>query len=75
MQEKINKMPAEEEAQSIERRNVCVGIRIDNNSRELLNWALVKVAEAGDCVIALHVCRNSSKLPTSHMLIFLYMYI
>ncbi|KAG8644059.1 proline-rich receptor-like protein kinase PERK13 isoform X2 [Manihot esculenta] len=55
-------MPAEEEAQSIERRNVCVGIRIDNNSRELLNWALVKVAEAGDCVIALHVCRNSTAL-------------
>ncbi|KAJ9189563.1 hypothetical protein P3X46_000838 [Hevea brasiliensis] len=52
-------MPAEEEAQAIERRNVLVGIRIDNHSRELLNWALVKVAEPGDCVIAIHVCRSS----------------
>ncbi|WCJ39889.1 Protein kinase STUNTED [Euphorbia peplus] len=33
---------------------------MDNHgSRELLSWALVKVAEPGDCVIALHVCRDS----------------
>ncbi|KAF2322725.1 hypothetical protein GH714_029579 [Hevea brasiliensis] len=52
-------MPAEEEAQAFERRNVLVGIRIDKHSRELLNWALVKVAEPGDSVIAVHVCRSS----------------
>ncbi|XP_050235185.1 protein kinase STUNTED-like [Mercurialis annua] len=43
----------------VERRNVLVDTRIDRNSREILNWALVKVAEPGDCVIALHVCRSS----------------
>ncbi|XP_065869330.1 protein kinase STUNTED-like [Euphorbia lathyris] len=42
-----------------ERRNVLVGISMNNHGRELLSWALVKVAEPGDCVIALHVCRNS----------------
>ncbi|KAH9694677.1 protein kinase domain-containing protein [Citrus sinensis] len=40
-------------------RNVLVGIRIDSNSRDLLSWALVKVAEPGDSVIAIHVCRNA----------------
>ncbi|EXB28442.1 Proline-rich receptor-like protein kinase PERK1 [Morus notabilis] len=34
---------------------VLVGIRLDAPSRELLTWALVKVAQPGDCVIALHV--------------------
>ncbi|BFG42319.1 hypothetical protein CerSpe_285940 [Prunus speciosa] len=38
---------------------VLVGIPIDSQSRELLGWALVKVAEPGDCVIAVHVCRSS----------------
>ncbi|KDP29658.1 hypothetical protein JCGZ_18820 [Jatropha curcas] len=52
-------MPAEEDNQVFERRNVLVGIKINSRSRELLNWALVKVAEPGDCVIAVHVCRSS----------------
>ena len=38
---------------------VLVGIRIDSHSREILSWALVKVAEPGDSVVALHICRNS----------------
>ncbi|KAF8406612.1 hypothetical protein HHK36_008702 [Tetracentron sinense] len=42
-----------------EKNIVLVGIRIDSQSRELLNWALVKVAEPGDRVIAVHVCRDS----------------
>lgn len=42
-----------------EKRNVIVGIRFDGHIRELLNWAIVKVAEPGDRVIALHVCRNA----------------
>lgn len=42
-------------------KNVLVGIRIDSHSRDLLSWALVKVAEPGDCVVAIHVCRNSGK--------------
>lgn len=40
---------------------VLVGIPIDGQSRELLGWALVKVAQPGDCVIAAHVCRSSGK--------------
>lgn len=40
-------------------RNVLVGIRIDSHSRDLLSWALVKVAEPGDSVIVIHVCRNA----------------
>ncbi|XP_043713600.1 receptor-like serine/threonine-protein kinase ALE2 isoform X2 [Telopea speciosissima] len=37
---------------------VLVGIRKDNISRQLINWALVKVAEPGDIVVAVHVCRD-----------------
>ncbi|KAK7282293.1 hypothetical protein RIF29_10951 [Crotalaria pallida] len=37
------------------RKKVLVGVKLDNRSRELLTWALVKVAEPGDLVIALHV--------------------
>ncbi|XP_054807929.1 protein kinase STUNTED-like isoform X2 [Prosopis cineraria] len=36
-------------------RTVVVGVKLDPRSRELLTWALVKVAEPGDHVIALHV--------------------
>ncbi|KAK0606024.1 hypothetical protein LWI29_033291 [Acer saccharum] len=34
---------------------VVVGVKFDAESRELLTWALVKVAESGDRVLALHV--------------------
>lgn len=34
---------------------VLVGVKFDAESRELLTWALVKVAQPGDRVIALHV--------------------
>ncbi|KAL3622584.1 hypothetical protein CASFOL_033995 [Castilleja foliolosa] len=34
---------------------VVVGVRLDSRSRELLTWALVKVARSGDRVIALHI--------------------
>ncbi|BFG18987.1 hypothetical protein CerSpe_052610 [Prunus speciosa] len=36
-------------------RSVVVGVKLDAKSRELLTWALVKVAQPGDGVIALHV--------------------
>ncbi|XP_010537354.1 PREDICTED: probable receptor-like serine/threonine-protein kinase At5g57670 [Tarenaya hassleriana] len=39
-------------------RTVLVGVKLDAPSRELLTWALVKVAEPGDTVIALHVLGN-----------------
>ncbi|XP_042006915.1 probable receptor-like serine/threonine-protein kinase At5g57670 [Salvia splendens] len=34
---------------------VMVGVKVDSRSKELLTWALVKVAQTGDRVIALHV--------------------
>ncbi|CAL5324059.1 hypothetical protein CsSME_00003001 [Camellia sinensis var. sinensis] len=34
---------------------VLVAVRLDSQSRELLTWALVKVARSGDRVVALHV--------------------
>lgn len=40
-------------------RTVVVGVKLDGASRELLTWALVKVAKPGDRVIALHVLNNS----------------
>jgi len=36
-------------------RTVVVGVKMDSPSKELLTWALVKVAQPGDTVIALHV--------------------
>ncbi|XP_074574530.1 protein kinase STUNTED-like [Curcuma longa] len=36
-------------------RTMVVGVKMDADSRELLTWSLVKLADAGDRVIALHV--------------------
>ncbi|KAK3230559.1 hypothetical protein Dsin_002440 [Dipteronia sinensis] len=38
---------------------VVVGVKLDSESRELLTWALVKVAQPGDSVVALHVLGNN----------------
>ncbi|KAE9595894.1 hypothetical protein Lal_00030666 [Lupinus albus] len=40
-------------------RTVVVGVRIDSPSRELLTWALFKIAQPGDVVLALHVLANN----------------
>lgn len=40
-------------------RTVVVGVKLDSQSRELLTWALVKVAQPGDRVIAIHVLNNN----------------
>ncbi|MFS7930049.1 putative rossmann-like alpha/beta/alpha sandwich protein [Helianthus anomalus] len=45
--------------EGVERKIVLVGIGFDECGRELLDWAMVKVAEKGDRVIAVNVCRNS----------------
>ncbi|KAK2435145.1 Protein kinase superfamily protein [Trifolium repens] len=45
---------------TVENRFVLVGIRIDTQSRQLLNWAIVKLAQPGDCVIAVHVVKNKN---------------
>ncbi|XP_064962359.1 protein kinase STUNTED-like isoform X1 [Musa acuminata AAA Group] len=40
-------------------RCVLVGLQMDANGKELLNWAMSRVAEQGDRVMAVHVCRDS----------------
>jgi hypothetical protein len=47
------------QVKAVVKKNVLVGIQMDSHSRELLSWALVKVADPGDCVVAVHVCRCS----------------
>ncbi|XP_022768078.1 probable receptor-like serine/threonine-protein kinase At5g57670 [Durio zibethinus] len=49
----------EEERVSSGGGTVVVGVKLDSPSRELLTWALVKVAQPGDSVIALHVLGNN----------------
>ncbi|KAI3821315.1 hypothetical protein L1987_08880 [Smallanthus sonchifolius] len=40
-------------------RTVVVGVKLDSQSRELLTWTLVKQAQPGDRVIALHILTNN----------------
>lgn len=42
-------------------RTVVVGMKLDSASKELLTWALVKVAQPGDVVVALNVLDNNRK--------------
>ncbi|XP_062007354.1 protein kinase STUNTED [Rosa rugosa] len=42
-------------------KTVVVGVKLDSHSKELLTWALVKVAEPGDHVIAIHVLDSTSE--------------
>lgn len=54
--QRISRMTVED----VKKKNVLVGIGFDDHTRDqLLDWALVKVADPGDQVTALHVCRNS----------------
>ncbi|KAK6257587.1 hypothetical protein QUC31_001046 [Theobroma cacao] len=54
-----NGFVGEEETESSGGGMVVVGVKLDSPSRELLTWALVKVAQPGDSVIALHVLGNN----------------
>ncbi|CAA7400350.1 unnamed protein product [Spirodela intermedia] len=47
-------------------KTVVVGVRMDAQSRELLTWALVKVAEPGDLVVAVHVLPYDSSGGRTH---------
>ncbi|XP_071702637.1 protein kinase STUNTED [Rutidosis leptorrhynchoides] len=42
-----------------EGRTVIVGVKLDSQSRALLTWSLVKQAQPGDRVIALHILTNN----------------
>lgn len=55
MIKKVKGMTVEDVSKKI----VLVGIRFDQHAKELLDWAILKVAEQGDCVTALHVCQDS----------------
>lgn len=50
-------------------RHVLLGIRFDKESKELLCWALVRIAEPRDQVVAVHVCRNSEEASKKKMLL------
>ncbi|KAL7083685.1 hypothetical protein ACP275_14G178000 [Erythranthe tilingii] len=39
---------------------VVVGVKLDSQSKELLTWALVKVAQSGDRVVALHILDSNA---------------
>ncbi|KAG1328101.1 proline-rich receptor-like protein kinase PERK9 [Cocos nucifera] len=49
-----------------EGKTVVVGVKIDAQSRELLTWALVKMAAPGDRVVALHVLSSRSSSTSNH---------
>ncbi|XP_038712574.1 serine/threonine-protein kinase PBS1-like isoform X2 [Tripterygium wilfordii] len=44
---------------------VVVGVKLDSASRELLTWSLVKVAQPGDRVTAVHVLDSIAEGPSS----------
>ncbi|GMJ00643.1 hypothetical protein like AT2G16750 [Hibiscus trionum] len=58
---------------SDKKNNVLVGIRIDSQSRDLLNWALVKVAQPGDSVVAVHVSRCPDRALEEKLLLESYL--
>ncbi|KAL8134277.1 hypothetical protein AgCh_009353 [Apium graveolens] len=49
-------------------RTVMVGVKMDSQSRELLTWALVKVAQTGDHVVALHVLNHNNVIADRSLL-------
>ncbi|XP_073144725.1 protein kinase STUNTED-like isoform X2 [Henckelia pumila] len=51
------------------RKLVVVGVRLDCHTKELLDWAVVKVADSGDTVVAVHVCRNSDSISKEEALL------
>ncbi|CAI9102878.1 OLC1v1001238C2 [Oldenlandia corymbosa var. corymbosa] len=48
---------------------VVVGVKMDSRSKELLTWALVKVANSGDRVIVVHVIDPKTEDKTSLLLL------
>lgn len=45
-------------------KTVVVGVNLDSLGKELLTWALVKVAETGDNVVAIHVLEDHLLAPS-----------
>lgn len=53
-------------AAGVEPRCVMVGLQMDRNGSEVLDWAISKVANEGDRVVAVHVSRDSDLCSTSN---------
>ena len=73
-------MPILEEVMGIKQnqsRKLLVAIRFDSDCKELISWAIVKVAEIHDHVVVIHVCRNSGTiiLPNLGIIFFKILYI
>nr|CAD1817784.1 unnamed protein product [Ananas comosus var. bracteatus] len=55
----------EEEEEAAAKKTMVVGIKMDSQSREILTWALVKLASPGDRVVAIHILPSSSSYSSS----------
>lgn len=55
----------EEEEEAATKKTMVVGIKMDSQSREILTWALVKLASPGDRVVAIHILPSSSSSSSS----------
>lgn len=55
-----------------QKRNMLVEIRFDKEGKELLGWAIDKVAEPGDHLVAVHVCRYSEDTSKETLLLKYY---
>ncbi|XP_020574180.1 probable serine/threonine-protein kinase PBL12 [Phalaenopsis equestris] len=56
-----------------EEKSIVVGVQIDGDGRELLGWAITNLAEEGDRLVAVNVCRNQdlSRAPKPSLIKFL----
>ena len=54
---------------------MLVGVKMDSPSKELLTWALVKVAHPGDTVVALHVLGNNGRRGISTFFSFFWVFV
>ncbi|KAK4757188.1 hypothetical protein SAY87_007315 [Trapa incisa] len=64
----LEQMQVKAMAEEKEKKCVLVGIRFDSQTKDLLNWALVKVANPGDRVVVLHVCHRDQALQEQNIL-------
>lgn len=54
---------------------ILVGVQIDANGRELLDWALSKIAKKGDRIVAVHVCRDSGIHRVNDLVILVFVWL
>jgi serine/threonine protein kinase len=57
----------------VKQRNILVGVAFNEQKYDLLRWALIKIANPGDRIIAVHVCRNSDSLSKDKELLDVYL--